>query len=65
MDIPALIARIADVLGGVIEVCHAVKLSEEAMNSFEGSAHVDVRFEIEDKGGEAAQASALGTWRSA
>ena len=32
-------SRVADVFGGVIEVCHAVKFSKEAMDSFEGSAH--------------------------
>ena len=39
MDVPALVARIADMFGCVIKVCHAVKFSKETMNAFEGSAH--------------------------
>lgn len=42
MHIPALIASIANVLGGMVQVFHAVKLGEEAVNSFEGGAHLGV-----------------------
>jgi hypothetical protein len=43
MDIPAAVARVAHMLGGMVKVLDVIKLRQIAVYSFEGGAHSQVQ----------------------
>jgi hypothetical protein len=44
VDIPALVAGVAHLLGGVVDVSRAVELGEVSVDSFQCGTHLDLKF---------------------